>query len=90
MHVPVCHKLVHQHGEQTDQQHGHVHVEEQRKNDGNAQLHAHERMNQGLFQARGCLNVRGAMTGPVDQARDAPQGQQPEQDQINQKFFRFH
>jgi len=51
-----------------------VHLEGQTQQDRNAELQAHQGMDQRFLEAGRALDLRPAMTEPIDESRDAPEG----------------
>ena len=74
--------LVQQAHDCADEQDQDVDAEQQAQQYGNAKLDAHQRMYERLLDARRALDMRRAMTAPVDEATDAPQRQEPIENQV--------
>jgi len=51
---------------------------------GNAELQARQKMDQGVPETGRALNMRPAMTEPIDESRDAPEGQQTVKNHIDE------
>ena len=80
--------FVQQAHERTDEQDQDVDAEQEAQQYGYPELEAHQRMDERLLDARRALDVRRAMTAPVDEAADAPQRQEPVENQVQKKLIR--
>src|SRR6185295_20248703 len=89
MNVPVSDELVRNPHGHADEQDHHVDLERQAEKDRDPQLDSHERVEQRFLQSRRALDVRYPMAAPVDEARDAPEGQQPVKNQVDEQATLF-